>query len=101
MGLFFETAQGNSIGKTLFEDIDYWNKMRKGEKIPLEYLQKCHNYHELWLNNEKDILFIDASEHYEKVKTQIRIAIVEKPKYLNLAPIILSELFKEYSKLTS
>ena len=34
MGLFFETAQGNSIGKTLFEDIDYWNKMRKGEKIP-------------------------------------------------------------------
>ena len=34
MGLFFETTQGNSIGKTLFEDIDYWNKMRKGEKIP-------------------------------------------------------------------
>ena len=34
MGLFFETAQGNSIGKTLFEDISYWNKMRKGEKIP-------------------------------------------------------------------
>ena len=33
-GLFFETVQGNSIGKTLFEDIDYWNKMRKGEKIP-------------------------------------------------------------------
>ena len=34
MGLFFETTQGNSIGKTLYEDIDYWNKMRKGEKIP-------------------------------------------------------------------
>ena len=34
---------------------------RKGENIPLEYLQKCHNYHELWLNNEKDILFIDAT----------------------------------------
>ena len=34
MGLFFETAQGNSIGKTLFEDIGYWNQMRKGEKIP-------------------------------------------------------------------
>ena len=33
-GLFFETAQGNSIGKTLFEDIGYWNQMRKGEKIP-------------------------------------------------------------------
>ena len=34
MGLFFQTAQGNSIGKTLFEDINYWNKIRKGEKIP-------------------------------------------------------------------
>ena len=33
-GLFFETTQGNSIGKTLFEDVGYWNQMRKGEKIP-------------------------------------------------------------------
>ena len=33
-GLFFETAQGNSIGKTLFEDVGYWNQMRKGEKVP-------------------------------------------------------------------
>ena len=33
-GLFYETAQGNSIGKTLFEDVMYWNQMRKGEKIP-------------------------------------------------------------------
>jgi len=49
-GLFFETVQGNSIGKTLFEDIDYWNKMRKGEKIPevqeqrvLERMSKRNN----------------------------------------------------------
>jgi len=33
-GLFFETSQGNSMGKTLFEDIGYWNQLRKGEKIP-------------------------------------------------------------------
>ena len=33
-GLFFETTKGNSIGKTLFEDIGYWNQIRKGEKIP-------------------------------------------------------------------
>jgi superfamily I DNA/RNA helicase len=33
-GLFFETSQGNSIGKTLFEDVGYWNQMRKGEKVP-------------------------------------------------------------------
>ena len=39
-GLFFETAQGNSIGKTLFEDIDYWNQIRKGEKIPEVHEQR-------------------------------------------------------------
>jgi len=33
-GLFFETAKGNSIGKALYEDIGYWNQMRKGEDIP-------------------------------------------------------------------
>ena len=50
------------------------------------------------------LLFAPLNEFYsgdEKVKTQIRIAIVEKPKYLKLAPIILSELFKEYSKVKS
>ena len=39
-GLFFETAQGNSIGKTLFEDISYWNQMKKGEKIPEVHEQR-------------------------------------------------------------
>ena len=39
-GLFFETVQGNSISKTLFEDIDYWNQIRKGEKIPEVHEQR-------------------------------------------------------------
>ena len=39
-GLFFETAQGNSIGKTLFEDIGYWSQMKKGEKIPEVHEQR-------------------------------------------------------------
>ena len=33
-GLFFQTAQGNSIGKSLYEDIGYWNQMREGKEIP-------------------------------------------------------------------
>ena len=32
-GLFFETAQGNSIGKSLHEDIEVWNKMRANEDV--------------------------------------------------------------------
>ena len=34
---------------------------RKGEKIPLSYLQECHNYHENWLNEtESDVLTLDG-----------------------------------------
>lgn len=34
-GLFFKTSDGkNSIRKNLYEDIEYWNKMRKNEEIP-------------------------------------------------------------------
>jgi superfamily I DNA/RNA helicase len=36
-GLFFNTAQGNSIGKSLYEDIQYWSKLQK--RIPLPDIQ--------------------------------------------------------------
>jgi len=39
-GLFFQTAQGNSIGKSLYEDIGYWNQMREGKEIPEIQLQR-------------------------------------------------------------
>jgi superfamily I DNA/RNA helicase len=32
-GLFFSTAQGNSIGKSLYEDILSWDKLKRGEPI--------------------------------------------------------------------
>ena len=33
-GLYFNTAQGNSIGKTLHEDIQIWNELRQGLTPP-------------------------------------------------------------------
>ena len=27
---------------------------REGENIPIEYLEKCHDYHENWMDNLKD-----------------------------------------------
>ena len=52
---------------------------RKGENIPMEYLTKCHEYHDKWLNNERDILFIDANIDKKK-DTEKYTNIVENIK---------------------
>jgi len=39
-GLFFNTAQGNSIGKSLYEDIQYWSQLQKKIVLPDIQLQR-------------------------------------------------------------
>jgi superfamily I DNA/RNA helicase len=39
-GLFFNTAQGNSIGKSLYEDIQYWSQLQKKILLPDIQIQR-------------------------------------------------------------
>jgi len=39
-GLFFNTAQGNSVGKSLYEDIQYWSQLQKKIVLPDIQLQR-------------------------------------------------------------
>ena len=44
---------------------------RCGETISLSYLNKCHQYHEKWLSNEKNILILDGNSDFENDKHSI------------------------------
>ena len=39
-GLFFESVQGNSVSKSLYEDIQHWSKLQKKITIPDIQLQE-------------------------------------------------------------
>ena len=39
-GLFFNTAQGNSVGKNLYEDIQYWAKLKQKIELPDIHTQR-------------------------------------------------------------
>lgn len=48
-------------------DLRVKRRNRQGENIPLEYLQDCHHYHDIWLNNPAkiergEILVINGNE---------------------------------------
>jgi len=43
------------------------NRNRTGENIPIEYLDRCHSYHENWLTNDNEnILTLDGEKDIKK-----------------------------------
>ena len=85
MGLFFETAQGNSIGKTLFEDIGYWNQMRKGEKIPEVQEQRVL---ERMSKRDNKLEWYDAFDHVASSKKDYLRSMLANGEDLSKQPRI-------------
>ena len=59
-GFFFQTHQGNSMGKTLYEDILNWKKIQKGESIP-------EVHHQRILENIKSKTINFQGDWYEEI----------------------------------
>ena len=73
-GLFFKTVDGNSIAKNLYEDIEHWNKLQKGETLPeiyeqrvLEKIKGKPNYNLEWYNAFNNV----ASSKIDYLRTML------------------------------
>lgn len=62
----------NDIDKIIFVNTDHKichqrvnKRNRIGEKIELEYLEKCDHYHKNWLLNLNDVLILDGNNEFQ------------------------------------
>ena len=55
---------------------------RKGEIIPIKYLEKCHIYHQDWLINEQNILTLNGNQEYEEDNELINHWIVKIKNFI-------------------
>ena len=60
---------------TVYERVN--KRARQGENIPIEYLEKCHKYHEDWILRYKDTLLIDGNiDIHNPIKSTLGLKIL-------------------------
>ena len=86
-GLYFNTAQGNSIGKTLHEDIQIWNELRQGltpPDIKRQRLEELTGETNLNINLSWDVAFKNVA----LTKRQYMRAMINNGEDLSKPPRI-------------
>lgn len=68
-----------------FERINKRN--RKGELIPIEYLRNCDKYHNDWLDNEKNIMVLNADKDKEYTAENYNEWIIAIKKFINFPSV--------------
>ena len=61
------------------------NRNRSGEIISLDYLQKCHEYHEKWLLNiNENIIIIDGNKNYYSNEDILNSVVKQITEFINI-----------------
>lgn len=74
------------------------SRNRKGEDIPLEYLERCHSYHEKWLQNNFNKIEIDGNININIEKEKISEWIKLIDNYIQFYEINISGVCRGYEK---
>jgi superfamily I DNA/RNA helicase len=86
-GYFFNTYQGNSIGKTLYEDILNWKKIQNNEKIPDIYYQRIlENIKDKEINFRGD--WFEIFNNVSKTKREYMRALLDNGENVLMEPRI-------------
>jgi ribonuclease HI/deoxyadenosine/deoxycytidine kinase len=73
-------------------------RSRKGENIPIAYLEKCHNYHEKWLEQDAPIITIDGNEDIQDYGNYLKKLDIMALKINNINEDINKDINEDNNK---